>query len=590
MAEPVITEATSAKPTAAAPTAESAPTPALAAEGTSPHVAPKPGQAGEEKPTKVEPSPAVAASVEQTADGASALVETPSAQTTLSQGPPSDVTSTGAEAAEPSEMTAVASPAQIPPGAQAPIAESEPAADGGEADVAGGEPVSPDQLSETAPTAAGPVELPPEDIDLDAELEAEIEAALAAQEGTTAAATSLDVADTAAAPGAAAVADGVPDEGTRLKGRVQSIHSDDVFLELGYRSPGMVSLRQFPSDRPPEVGQEVEVVVHRVDLEEGLILCNLPTGVARPAGDWDAIEAGQTVECMVAKVNKGGLEVHVGSLRGFMPAGQVELGYVGDLEPYVGQKLQAKVIEVNPQRRNLVVSRRELLQEQRRLAEEAFWNSVEEGKVFTGKVKKLMDYGAFVDLGGTDGFLHVSQISWTRIKHPGEVLNEGDEVEVKVISVDREAKRIGLSLKQLTDNPWATAQERYPKGKTFTGTVTRIADFGAFVELEPGIEGLVHISELDYGHVKKVSDVVKEGQEVDVQILKVDTERRRISLSIKALLEKPPELKSLQEAMADKQGPPTEAEPSKPKRRRALKGGLGSSPGPLFGDPRSFGK
>ncbi|HID23982.1 MAG TPA: S1 RNA-binding domain-containing protein, partial [Planctomycetaceae bacterium] len=160
----------------------------------------------------------------------------------------------------------------------------------------------------------------------------------------------------------------------------------------------------------------------------------------------------------------------------------------------------------------------------------------------------------------------------------------------KVTSVDRDEKRIGLSLKQLTDNPWATAQDRYPKGKTFTGTVTRIADFGAFVELEPGIEGLVHISELDYGHVKKVSDVVKEGQEVDVQILKVDTERRRISLSIKALLEKPAEMQSLEEAMAGREDSTAGLEKAKSKKRRPLKGGLGGSSGPLFGDPRSFGR
>ncbi len=484
------------------------------------------------------------------------------------------------EGAEPAQPTVGAEPAAAPAGAEA--TQAVPSAD---EPPAGPERTDGQEQAAAASAAAAEpseVELPPKDIELDAELEAEIEAALADGLGEVVPTVSSETAERPVS------IDDVPDQGARLKGRIQSIHGEDVFVDLGYRSPGVVSIRQFPSDKPPVVGREVEVVVARFDPTDGLIVCNLPTGVQRLASDWDAVEVGQTVECLVSAVIKGGLEVRVGNLRAFMPASQVDLGYVADLEPFVGQKLKAKIIEADPRRRNMVVSRRELLAEERRQAEAEFWKTVEEGQVLTGRVKKLMEYGAFVDLGPVDGFLHVGQISWTRINHPAEVLSEGQEVEVKVISVEPESKRVGLSLKQLTDNPWATAAERYQKGKVYPGRVTRIADFGAFVELEPGVEGLVHISELTYRRVNRVTDVVQEGQEVDVQVLNVDTVHRRISLSMKAIEEKPPEMKSLAEAQKEAEEA-RRGEPARPKRKRPLKGGLDSGSGPLFGDPRLFG-
>ena len=447
-----------------------------------------------------------------------------------------------------------------------------------------------DQSATAVPQRNEPVELPSADIDLDAAFEAEIEAAMAAD--LSAVDDRREASDDESADSARVLdgsADDIPEEGSRRKGTVQSLHGDNVFVELGYRAPAIVSLRQFESKTLPKIGQEIEVVINRVDPVDGLILASLPGEALRIAGNWDAVESGQIVECMVQKTNKGGLEVQVGTLRGFLPAGQVDLQHVGDLEPFVGQKLRVKIIEANPQKRNLVVSRRALLAEERERAEETFWEAVTTDQEYTGTVKKLMDYGAFVDLGGTDGFLHIGQISWTRINHPSEVLQEGDEVRVKVVSIDRDKKRIGLSLRQLTDNPWSTAVERYAVGTTASGTVVRLMDFGAFVELEPGVEGLIHISELDYKRVKRVADVLSEGQDIDVQVLSVDLERRRIGLSLKALLEKPPTEQEARE-LAEAEAADEPVEPIKRKHTGPLKGGLGSGSGLLFGDPDAFSR
>ena len=331
--------------------------------------------------------------------------------------------------------------------------------------------------------------------------------------------------------------------GQHLTGRIQSIHADNVFFELGYRSPGVIPLRQFVSGKKPEVGQRMEVLVDRIAAEEGLIHLNLPKGVRRIAGNWESLAKGQIVDCLVNRTNKGGLEVTVSGLRAFLPSSQVELGFISDLTPYVGQKLRVEVMEVNPRKRNLVVSRRAFLQIERKEAEEKFWETVDVDQTYTGKVKTIKDYGAFVDLGGTDGFLHIGEMSWHRLKHPSELLQEGQTIDVKVLSLDREKKKIGLGMKQLVQNPWTTAADRYPANSTVSGTVTRIADFGAFVELEPGLEGLIHVSELDHKRVRHPSDVLKVHQVVTAQVLDLDVERKRIGLSLKALIARPEEKK-----------------------------------------------
>ena len=438
------------------------------------------------------------------------------------------------------------------------------------------------ELEQATPIARNglpPVELPPVAQELDEALEAEIEAAMSSGALDTVAEAIHSQTNSAEQQ----LSEETLEEGMRLTGRIQSIRGDSVFLDLGVRSPAVVPSRQFDVGKKPEIGQWIEVVVDRVDSNEGLVLVNLPKGIRKVAGNWDAIAIGQIVDCMVTKTNKGGLEITVGNLRGFLPASQVDLSFVSDLEPYLGQKLQVKIIEVNRKKRNLVVSRRAYLQIERKEAEENLWKTIEVGQKFSGTVKTIKNYGAFVDIGGVDGFLHIGEMSWSRLKHPYELLAEGQQIEIKVLGLDAENKKISLGLRQLTQNPWDSAAEKYSAGKTVSGKVTRTMDFGAFVELEPGLEGLVHISELDYKRVRRVTDVLKVGQEVDIQILELDPQQNRISLSLKALLENPNE-KTPDEDLA-----PGGNEPYQRKLKGPLKGGTGSgSHSGLFGNPKNF--
>jgi predicted RNA-binding protein with RPS1 domain len=447
---------------------------------------------------------------------------------------------------------------------------------------------------EAAPAAVAPAEPPPpppnraavaipRDVSLDAETEAEIAAAMASGEmdGVTIPAA---IAPTEPAEGEEAPATELA-QGVKLKGTIQSIHGDNVFLDFALRTTGVVSLRQFGPQKQPEVGQQIEVVVDRLDEKEGLALCNLPRGKSRVSGDWDAISVGQVVDCVVEKTNKGGLEVKVSSLRGFMPASQVETGYVANLDQYIGQKLRAKVTEVKPARRRLILSRRQILAEEREVAEKEALTHLEPGQTMGGRVKTLKDYGAFIDLGGVDGFLHIGQMSWVRINHPSEVLQEGQEVQVQVLSIDKDTKKISLGMRQLSANPWTLAADKYAKGTTVTGKVTRTEAFGAFIELEPGIEGLVHISELDHKRVKRVTEVLNAGQMVEVQVIEVDPGRKRISLSVKALKAKPEAPPKVQ----DEDLAPGKGQSYERRNKGSLKGGIGGpTAGGLFGNPRDF--
>jgi len=451
----------------------------------------------------------------------------------------------------------------------------------------------PGAASPPPPPQIPPIEIPKRD-DLDENMEAEIGAMMQASEVPVAQAPEeAEPAQTDLS--AAAASEETPKkkkepeplteqslkEGKRLFGTITSIKEDDIFLEFGLPKTGVLSLRQCDPAKPPAVGDVLKVVFQKIDEAEGLIHVNMPRGRTKVSGDWSAVSVGQAVECMVTKTNKGGLEVTVGSLRGFLPASQVELGYVEDLEPYIGQKIAAKVTEVNPARRRLVLSRKALQLEERAHAEKEVFKELTVGETRAGTVKTLKDYGAFVDLGGLDGFLHIGQISWSRIAHPSEVLTVGQQVEVKVISIDDDKKRISLGMRQLTQNPWANAESKFATGSTMTGRVTRTEEFGAFVELEPGVEGLIHISELDHKRVRKVEDVLTVGATPTVKILEVDPKKKRISLSLKALIAAPEQPK------ADEPVVPTYER----KHKGPLKGGTtgGNKGGGLFGDPGSFG-
>ncbi len=364
---------------------------------------------------------------------------------------------------------------------------------------------------------------------------------------------------------------------SRQKGRVVHVHRDDVFVELGGREQGIVPLRQFPE--PPQAGTEIEVVVNRFNAEDGLYELSLPA-MAADVEDWSDLSEGIMVEARVTGHNAGGLECEVHHIRGFIPVSQIALYRVSDMAEFVGQKLACLVTECNPQRGNLVLSRRALLEREREAARQATLESLEPGQIREGVVRKIMDFGAFVDLGsGVDGLLHVSRLSWARVEHPSEIVKEGQAVQVKVEKVDKATGRISLSYREMQENPWTRAAERYPQGAMVRGKVRKLMEFGAFVEVEPGVEGLVHISELSHKRVWRTSDVVKEGDEVEVVVLSVDAEAQRMSLSIRQALPAPEKTKKEEEAEPAEAAPPPKKQP--PKRSEPLRGGLG---GPSGGD------
>jgi ribosomal protein S1 len=277
------------------------------------------------------------------------------------------------------------------------------------------------------------------------------------------------------------------------------------------------------------------------------------------------------VEARVTATNKGGLEVSVNGIRGFMPISQIDLYRVENAEEFVNQKLLCMVTEVDPVERNLVLSRRALLEKEREGLRDKLWIELDEGQTREGIVRSIKDFGAFIDLGGVDGLLHVSEMSWTRVQDPTLVVQLGQKLKVMVLKIDREKRKVSLGLKQLLNSPWDNAADKYPPSRVLTGKVTRLMDFGAFVELEPAIEGLIHISELAPQRVFRVSDIVKEGQEVQVMVLNTDPVQRRISLSLKAAL-----AKAAPEPEAGEEEEDESVEPAKPRPRNfTLRGGLG---------------
>jgi len=328
--------------------------------------------------------------------------------------------------------------------------------------------------------------------------------------------------------------------GEIVRGVVVYVGQDEVLVDVGAKSEGIVPLRELsccevasPHD-VVKVGDEIDVWVIKAEDSEGRIILSKNRADAVKA--WDILEKafkdGTPVEGVVREVVKGGLLVDVG-VRAFLPASQVERGYVEDLGQYVGQHIRAKVIELNRGRKKVILSRKAVLEEEYALRRQQTLNSIQDGEVVKGTVQRLTPFGAFVDIGGIDGLLHVSEISWRRISHPGEVLKVGDEIEVKILKVDRENEKVSLSLKQVLPDPWENVAEKYPVGKIVPATVVRLVPFGAFVELEPGVEGLIHISHLADWHVAKPEDVVQEGQEIQVKVLSVDPEEKRMRLSLR---------------------------------------------------------
>ena len=357
---------------------------------------------------------------------------------------------------------------------------------------------------------------------LSAELEAELEAALGGQ--------SLEQ-----VMGGSAAITSASRELTELDSRrsatVVRVHGDNVFFALGGRNEGVTTVRSFTT--PPEPGQTFDVIVKGFNAEDGLYELHIP-GASIEVGDWSDLNEGSIVEAKVTAANTGGLECTVNNIRGFIPVSQIAVYRVENTAEFVGQKFLCVVTEANPQRRNLVLSRRAILEREKEEAKRKFYEELQVGQVREGVVRKIEDFGAFVDMGGADGLIHVSQMSWERVKNPRDVLKEGQKVQVRVEKFDPQTGKIGLSLRSLQENPWTDIDSRFPIGSTVRGTVSRLANFGAFVKLTAGVEGLIHISELSNVRVSQVNKVVQEGQEVEVKILSVDRENQRIGLSLKA--------------------------------------------------------
>lgn len=328
------------------------------------------------------------------------------------------------------------------------------------------------------------------------------------------------------------------EESTKVKCKVVNIGKDAAFVDIGARDLGSIPLKQFPEEAFPAVGDTFDAVVTKFDKDEGLYEVSLPLAAAE-VGDWSSVTEGTIVEARLVAVNKGGLECEVGKLRGFMPLGQMATFRIENPEQFIGERWKCLITEADPLRRNLVVSRRALMERENEEKREQLLAELEVGQVREGLVRKIIDVGAFVDLGGADGFIHISQMSWGRIKHPSEVLTEGVRVKVTVQKIDLERNRISLSFKDESLDPWNSVLSNFQEGMAARGKVTAIMPFGAFVELVPGVEGLVHISEISYKRVNAVSDALQLGDWVDVKILSIDPESRKMSLSIKQLKEDP---------------------------------------------------
>ncbi len=407
------------------------------------------------------------------------------------------------------------------------------------------------------PAPAGPIPTPSVRDPLSPELEAQFAAAMGD--------VSLDEMLVGGVTGNAAA---TLEQGAHVKTAVARIHGDNVFFSLGGRNEGVASLRQFPE--PPTLGAELEVVVKSYSADDGIYEVAIP-GASTQVDDWEDLVEGTVVEARITGSNAGGLECKVSNLRGFIPASQIAIYHVDDFAEFVDEKMICVVTEVNPGRKNLVLSRRAILEREKEEARKQLLETLEVGQVAEGVVRKLMPFGAFVDIGGIDGLVHISQLSWDRVNDPSEVLEEGQKIRVKVEKIDTETGKIGLSYRDLLDHPWTNIDEKVTADTVIRGTVSRIAKFGAFVKLAPGVEGLIHISELSHGRVANVATVVSEGQQVDVKVLSIDPEAQRIALSIKAVLPEPSASTATEEEQ-DK-AHETQREQLLAKRTQPLKGG-----------------
>jgi small subunit ribosomal protein S1 len=330
------------------------------------------------------------------------------------------------------------------------------------------------------------------------------------------------------------------EEGEVVTGHVVRIDKDEVLVDIGYKSEGVIPANELsirksvdPHDEV-ELGEEVDAIVMTKEDQDGRLIMSKKR--ARFEKAWrrieTAAESGEPVEGTVIEVVKGGLIIDLG-VRGFLPASLVDIRRVPNLDEYMGTKIETKVIELNRSRNNVVLSRRAVLEEERKEVRQQILDRLQPGLVVEGQISNIVDFGAFVDLDGIDGLIHISELSWSHVNHPSEILTIGDTVKVKVLDIDRDRQRISLGLKQTQEDPWQRIVDTYNVGDELAGKVTKVVTFGAFVEILDGVEGLVHISELAPHHVESPREIVHPGDEIRVKILEIDSERRRLSLSAK---------------------------------------------------------
>ncbi len=330
-------------------------------------------------------------------------------------------------------------------------------------------------------------------------------------------------------------------EGSIITGKVIEKRPNEVLVDVGYKSEGAININEFDEPDEVNVGDEIEVLLERLENDEGMVVLSKERAAQKQ--NWEKIVAmfndGGIVEGKVKAVVKGGLMVNIG-VEAFLPGSQVDIIAPKNLREFEGQTLECKIVKINEERKNVVLSRREIIEAERAEKRAALLSKIDKGSLVNGTVKNITEFGAFIDLDGMDGLLHITDMSWSRLNHPSEMLTIGQELEVMVLDIDREKERVSLGLKQKTENPWEKIAEKYPVGMQVKGKVTNLVPYGAFIELEPGIEGLVHVSELSWTKkIARPSDVLNNGQEVEATVLGVSKEDQKVSLSIRQLEQNP---------------------------------------------------
>ncbi|HSI84613.1 MAG: 30S ribosomal protein S1 [Candidatus Methylacidiphilales bacterium] len=324
-------------------------------------------------------------------------------------------------------------------------------------------------------------------------------------------------------------------EGSIVKGRIIEKRASEVLVDIGYKSEGVISLGEFDDSHGLQVGDEVEVLLERLENDEGMVV--LSKEKAAQKQNWEKIvkiyEEGGLITGKVKAVVKGGLMLNVG-VEAFLPGSQIDIVAPKNLKEFENQTLTCKVVKINEERKNVVLSRREIIEAERAEKRARLLGQIEKNSIVKGTVKNITDFGAFIDLDGLDGLLHITDMSWSRLNHPSEILKVGAEIEVIVLDIDREKERVSLGLKQKSENPWDKIIEKYPVGMKVKGKVTNLVPYGAFIELEPGIEGLVHVSELSWTkRIARPADVLTLGQEIDAQVIGVSKDDQKVSLSVR---------------------------------------------------------